>query len=80
MQGILAPEGNFTVGLTAFTGNIGFLNVWSEVLDTACLRPMASGGMNVNGNLLAWRDVPKFIFGTVNKNERTYIFYPVLFS
>lgn len=85
---LLQGGGNFSVGVTkdtasgsyislnGFTGTMSYLNVWQLVLSQAAIRAMTSGGVNVNGDLLSWRNVPRWIVGSVNVENKTIIRYP----
>ena len=49
-------DGYFKIGgAGSFIGTIGYLNVWSSNLQSSSITAMASGGMNVNGDLLSGR-------------------------
>ncbi|XP_028398694.1 sushi, von Willebrand factor type A, EGF and pentraxin domain-containing protein 1-like [Dendronephthya gigantea] len=50
----------------AFKGSLAGLNLWRQFLTVNVIQGMASGVINVNGNLLQWRDFrTKHLFGNV---------------
>ena len=82
----LSPGGKFTIGVkkdpdsgnytNSFVGHLSCVNIWSYVQSTPSILSMSSGGMNVNGDLLAWRDVPRFIVGNLTVLFNTEIYFP----
>ena len=78
LRGVLPNFGNITVGFKAsrgrsqkylkhdILGEVAYLNMWSvEILQPAVLA-MSAGGMNVNGNIMTWRDVQYYFIGNLN--------------
>ncbi|XP_028397243.1 uncharacterized protein LOC114521055, partial [Dendronephthya gigantea] len=49
----------------AFKGSLAGLNLWSQFLTTNVIQGMASGVLNINGNLLQWRDFRDHVFGNI---------------
>ncbi|XP_028416239.1 serum amyloid P-component-like [Dendronephthya gigantea] len=49
----------------AFKGSLAGLNLWSQFLTANIIQGMASGVLNVNGNLLQWRNFRNHTFGNV---------------
>ncbi|XP_028397406.1 serum amyloid P-component-like [Dendronephthya gigantea] len=49
----------------AFKGSLAGLNLWSQFLTTNVIQGMASGVLNVNGNLLQWRDFRDHVVGDI---------------
>jgi hypothetical protein len=47
------------------------LNFWTDFLTANEVSGMASGLINVNGNLLQWRDFRGHIYGDVTINENS---------
>ena len=86
MNTSLYLEGNFTIGVDStladnvtyfgFVGMMSQLNIWKVFLNDDWFRVMSAGGVNVNGNILAWRSVINGIIGTVNVIENSDIFLP----
>jgi hypothetical protein len=68
-----SPGGKFRIGVAknngsyvnSFVGTLTCLNIWSIYLKPVFISTMASGGMNINGDLLAWRNVPAQIVGNL---------------
>ena len=50
----------------AFEGSLAGLNLWRQFLTANIIQGMAAGVINVNGNLLQWRDFrADHVFGNV---------------
>ena len=49
----------------AFKGSLTGLNLWRQFLTANVIQGMASGVLNVNGNLFQWRDFRDHVFGNV---------------
>lgn len=49
----------------ALSGNLTQLNFWDEFLNSDEIQGMAAGVINVNGNLLQWRDLRDKAFGNI---------------
>ncbi|XP_028416226.1 neuronal pentraxin-2-like [Dendronephthya gigantea] len=49
----------------AFQGSLAGLNLWSQFLTANIIQGIASGVLNVNGNLLQWRNFRNHTFGIV---------------
>ncbi|XP_028408358.1 uncharacterized protein LOC114530936 [Dendronephthya gigantea] len=49
----------------AFKGSLAGLNLWRQFLTANIIQGMASGIMNVNGDLFQWRDFRIHLFGSV---------------
>ena len=61
------PDG-FATGFSqaqAMHGYLTQLNFWHEFLHVDEIQGMASGAINVNGNLLQWRSLRNYILGNV---------------
>ena len=83
MAALLQSGGNFLVGvsglntsLNGFTGTMSYLNVWQLILPKEAIEAMTRGGVNINGDLLSWRNVLRWIVGSVNVQNKTAIRYP----
>ena len=82
----LSPDGKFSIGIkkdpnngkyiSSFHGDLSCVNIWSYVQSAESITSMSSGGVNVNGNLLAWRDVQGFIVGNLTVLSNTIIYFP----
>ena len=55
----------------AFKGSLAGLNFWTFFLSVDEIQGMAAGIMNVNGNLLQWRDFRNHTFGDVSIVDRS---------
>ena len=55
----------------AFEGSLAGLNFWTFFLSVVEIQGMAAGIMNVNGNLLQWRDFRNHTFGDVSMVDRS---------
>ena len=55
----------------AFKGSLAALNFWTFFLSVDEIQGMAAGIMNVNGNLLQWRDFRNHTFGDVSIVDRS---------
>ena len=55
----------------AFKGSLAGLNFWTFFLSVDEIQGMAAGIMNVNGNLLQWRDFRTHTFGDVSIVDRS---------
>ncbi len=55
----------------AFKGSLAGLNFWTFFLSVDEIQGMAAGIMNVNGNLLQWRDFRDHTFGDVSIVDRS---------
>ena len=56
----------------AFKGSLAGLNFWTYFLTINTIQGMAAGIINVNGNLLQWRDFrTEHVFGDVSIVERS---------
>ncbi|XP_028397251.1 neuronal pentraxin-2-like [Dendronephthya gigantea] len=51
--------------IQAFKGSLAGLNLWSQFMTTNVIQGMASGILNVNGNLLQWRDFRDHVVGDI---------------
>jgi hypothetical protein len=83
----IPPGGNFLIGATKddengsglfsgrFVGTLSGLNIWS-VMQHGSVLPMSSGAMNVNGDILAWRNVLHLNLQNVTIVPNTIIYYP----
>ena len=88
----LSPGGKFLIGVEkdsnsgnysgSFFGYLSCVNIWSYIQSTVSIFAMSSGGMNINGDLLAWRDVQGYIVGNLSILPKTAIYFPgkILFS
>ena len=88
LAALLQGGGNFLVGvskdttsglnipLNGFTGTMSYLNVWQLILPKEAIEAMTRGGVNINGDLLSWRNVLRWIVGSVNVQNKTAIRYP----
>ena len=83
LAALLQSGGNFLVGvsglntsLNGFTGTMSYLNVWQLILPKEAIEAMTRGGVNINGDLLSWRNVLRWIVGSVNVQNKTAIRYP----
>ena len=59
-----------------FIGTLSCLNIWSARLVRGSIASMSSGAMNVNGDVLAWRNVLHLIVNNVTTVLNTIIYYP----
>lgn len=60
------PHGGGFSDDQAFEGSLAGLNLWSQFLPVNVIKGMVSGVMNVNGNLLQWRNfTADHVFGNV---------------
>jgi hypothetical protein len=57
----------------AFKGSLAGLNFWTYILHINTIQGMAAGMINVNGDLLQWRDfrIDHYVFGNVSIVERS---------
>ena len=55
----------------AFKGSLAGLNFWNHFLDNDAIQGMSAGVINVNGNLLQWRDSRWRAFGNVHIADRS---------
>jgi hypothetical protein len=55
-QGYVIPSNGVMVLGQGFEGSLAGLNFWKYPLHTDTIQGMAAGIINVNGNLLQWRD------------------------
>ena len=75
----LPKTGNISVGKTFVQGTsvrISYLNVWSVELTKHSVLAMSAGGLNVNGNVMAWRDVRKGIVGAIRIRKTAVPYFP----
>ena len=84
----IVPGGHFLIGALKhnkngsylfserFVGTLSCLNIWSAQLLGVSIVSMSSGAMNVNGDVLAWRNVLHFIVNNVTVMPNTIIYYP----
>ncbi|XP_028394182.1 neuronal pentraxin-2-like [Dendronephthya gigantea] len=82
----LSPGGKFVIGAikgqnnttysSSFVGYLSCINVWSIIISYESIISMASGGMNINGDYLAWRDVLGYILGNLTVVSNTTIHFP----
>ena len=82
----LSPGGKFSIGVTkdpnsenyfnSFVGHLSCVNIWSFVQSTPSIISMSSGAVNVNGDLLAWRDVQVYIIGNLSVLSSTNVYFP----
>ena len=84
----ILPGGNFLIGATKqdqngsyvfsnrFVGTLSCLNIWSAKLFYKSIFIMTSGAMNVNGDVLAWRNVLQLIVNNVTVVPNTIVYYP----
>ena len=55
----------------AIQGELAGLNFWTDFLTANEVSGMAAGVINVNGNLLQWRDFRGHIYGDVTVKENS---------
>ncbi|XP_028408476.1 uncharacterized protein LOC114531033 [Dendronephthya gigantea] len=55
----------------AFQGSLASLNLWRKFLTVNVIQGMASGVINVNGDLFQWRNLRNHVFGHVNIRNRS---------
>ncbi len=83
----ISPGGKFLIGaakdykngphfFTDFVGTISCLNIWSVTQPVPCILAMSSGAMNINGDVLAWRDVLGMVVNNLTIVPNTIIYYP----
>ena len=82
----LSPGGKFSVGVqkdsssgsysSLFDGTLSGVNIWSYVLLPGSILAMSSGIMNINGDLLAWRDMQSYLVGNLNVISNSNIYFP----
>ena len=84
----ISQGGKFLIGATKdykngpshffsdFVGTISCLNIWSVTQPYYCILAMSSGAMNINGNVLAWRDLLGMIVNNLTIIPNTIIYYP----
>ena len=82
----LSKGGEFSIGVrrksnsatyfSSFSGKLSCVNIWSYVQSTQSIVAMASGTMNVNGDLLAWRSVQSYIVGNLTVVFDSEIYFP----
>ena len=63
----------------AFKGSLTGLNFWSHFLGNDTIQGMSAGVINVNGNLLQWRDFRWRTFGNVHMVDRSEPEIPGIF-
>jgi hypothetical protein len=63
----------------AMEGELAGLNFWTDFLTANEISGMASGIINVNGNLLQWRDFRDHIYGAVTIKENSDFDLPGMF-
>ena len=81
----LSQGGKFSVGVTkaknsgsygaSFVGTLSCLNIWSGCYLQRSITAMSSGGLNINGDYLAWRDVAARNVGNISVHSKTVICY-----
>ena len=81
----LPKTGNITIG-NNFTSELSFhpealvkmsyLNVWSFELTKHSVFAMSAGGLNINGDVMAWRNVHKSIVGNIVMQKRVAVYFP----
>ena len=78
-------SGNMFVGLKLvdpalplprYIAKISYLNAWSVDLPEKAVKAMSAGGLNINGNLMAWRDVPNCFMANISVTSETVVFFP----
>ena len=55
----------------AFKGSLAGLNLWRQFLTRNAIQGMAPGAINVNGNLLQWRNFMDHVLGDVIIRKRS---------
>lgn len=56
------------------------MNIWSYIQACASILAMSSGTMNVNGDYLSWKNMQRYIVGTVAVIDNKDLFYPGKFE
>ncbi|XP_028408473.1 uncharacterized protein LOC114531032 isoform X2 [Dendronephthya gigantea] len=64
-------HGGSFVGKEAFQGSLAGFNLWRKFLTVNVIQGMASGVINVNGDLFQWRNFRNHVFGHVNVRNRS---------
>ena len=75
----LPKTGNISVGKTFdqdTSVRISYLNVWSVELTKHSVLAMSAGGLNVNGDAMAWRNVRKGIVGVIRISKSVVVYFP----
>ena len=82
----LSPRGNFSIGVqkdsssgsysSSFDGTLSGVNIWSYVLSPESIVSMSSGIVNINGDLLAWRDMQSYLVGSLSVISNSNIYFP----
>ena len=81
----LPKTGNISVGnkfmlepsfIDGTSVRMSYLNVWSVELTKHSVLAMSAGGLNINGDVMAWRDVRKGIVGTIRTTKSVVLYFP----
>jgi hypothetical protein len=59
-----------------YLGKISYLNLWSVELSERTVKAMTAGGLNINGDVISWRDVPNCIVGKLFIVKNTPVYFP----
>lgn len=65
--------------IQAFKGSLAGLNFWKHFLELNTIQGMSAGVINVNGNVLQWRDPRWLLFGNVQRVDRSEAEIPGIF-
>lgn len=85
LQTSLPKTGNITIGNNFISElsfradayvRISYLNVWSFELTRHSVFAMSAGGLNINGDVMAWRNVHKSIVGNIVIQKRVALYFP----
>ena len=63
----------------AFKGSLAGLNFWKHFLERNTVQGMSAGVINVNGNVLQWRDPRWILSGNVQRLDRSEAEIPGIF-
>ncbi len=89
LQTILPKAGNMSAGFKwvqdveptllggKYFGILSYLNMWSVELPERTVKAMVAGGLNINGNVMAWRNVPNCLVGNlIVKYNSAAVYFP----
>lgn len=78
-QELNAPASGFD-STSVFWGSLSGLNFWTFFLSKDEIQGMAAGLLNINGNLVQWRDFRNLVFGHVSVVNRSEAEIPGMFE
>ena len=87
LRAVLPGAGNISVGSKwayneslfvnqEIYSKIAYLNMWSYTLPQRAVQLMSAGGLNVNGDVMAWKHVQRWIVGNLLVVKGCKIHFP----